>query len=81
MLNMTETDSEMLARLGMDADKWTEAFSIRFHNGHHYDFDQDTLLAWFANAIMAGYDRGRVDGHEEGFTKGFQVGKRGLNDD
>jgi len=35
----------------MDAQLWAKAFCQTFH-GH----DEGTMLAWFANAIMAGYD-------------------------
>jgi len=36
-----------------DASKWAAEF-VRMHGG-----DEGLMLSWFANAIMAGYDRGR----------------------
>lgn len=47
----TETDGDLLARLGTDAKKWAEEFCKRYPA-----IDADTMLGWFANAIMAGHD-------------------------
>ena len=40
----------------MDAKKWAEEFMERFpeHGAVHPDLG--TMIGWFANAIMAGYD-------------------------
>lgn len=40
----------------MDAAIWAEKFCARFP-----DFDEGDALAWFANAIMAGYDRAMME--------------------
>lgn len=46
---------EMLSALGVDAQKWAAAFMqhVAKHNG---DFDEATMLGWFANAMMAMHD-------------------------
>lgn len=48
---MTETDGQLLARIGTDAAKWTDAFLERFPDGCN---DWGTMVGWFANAIEAG---------------------------
>jgi len=45
-----------------DAMKWATEF-VRMHGG-----DESLMLGWFANAIMAGYDRG----HGAGFRAGIE---------
>ena len=49
----TETDGELLARLGTDAMKWTEEFCKRTPSVY-----PDKMLGWFANAIEAGRSAG-----------------------
>ncbi len=49
-----ESDGELLVRLGMDGKLWTEEFCKRFPQ-----CNEDEVLGWFCNAIMAGYDRGQ----------------------
>lgn len=44
----------------MDANVWADEF-MRIYNketlrGNHLWIDKDLMRAWFANAIMAGYD-------------------------
>jgi hypothetical protein len=69
-----ETDNALMARLGMDAEKWTVEFGTRFHfatvcldpeRPSKGWVDKADLIGWFANAIMAGYDRGREQGEKE----------------
>jgi hypothetical protein len=44
-----------LKEVGMDGKKWTDAFMQIW--GHRLnEADHDTMLGWFYNAIMAGYD-------------------------
>lgn len=40
----------------LDATAWALEFTKRYP-----EFDMDTAIAWFANAIMAGYDRKNWD--------------------
>jgi hypothetical protein len=47
------SSGELLHELGADGRKWAEAFQQRFPNT---GVDSDTLLVWFCNAVMAGYD-------------------------
>lgn len=47
------TAPQMMSVVGMDASKWSEAYCQHFP-----DADEGTILGWFANAIMAGYDHG-----------------------
>jgi len=39
----------------MDAKLWAEDFMRRF-SGRREDIDEGLMIAWFANAIMRGYD-------------------------
>ena len=39
----------------MDGKQWSEEFCKRFPQ-----CEVDNVLGWFCNAIMAGYDRGRL---------------------
>lgn len=81
-MNKTENDSELLNRLGMDGNAWAHEFGSQFHayqiseQKGPYNLSIDTLRAWFANAIMAGHDRGMqraqeaIDkAHEDGIAK------------
>lgn len=43
----------------MDADDWAQEFVRRVKSDPSIATDVDTMRAWFANAIMVGYDRGR----------------------
>jgi hypothetical protein len=51
-------DAEALEYMGIDGKKWAEEFcKIARDKGH--DLDEGWMIGWFANAIMAGYDKGR----------------------
>lgn len=43
----------------LDADVWAKTFIRNVKEGTVDPADLDTVRAWFANAIMAGYDHGR----------------------
>lgn len=64
-----ETGGDFLARLGMDGMLWAEEFVRQFaEKGIGYDgigYGSSDIYGWFANAIMAGYDRGREQGWKE----------------
>lgn len=70
-----ETDGDLMTRLGMDAEKWAVEFGTRFasntvnlnpfHPSRSKWVDKADLIGWFANAIMAGYDRGREQGDKD----------------
>lgn len=48
---------ERLARTGeVDAKKWASAFVAAQTENPLIATDAETMLAWFASAIMAGYD-------------------------
>jgi hypothetical protein len=52
------TDGDLYDYMGVDAQKWAAEFcKIARDKGH--DLDEGWMLTWFANAIMAGYDKGR----------------------
>ena len=54
----TMTDGDLLQYMGIDGSRWAAEFcKIARDKGH--DLDEGWMLGWFANAIMAGYDRGR----------------------
>jgi hypothetical protein len=42
----------------IDARTWADRFLERFPNG---GYDVADLIAWFANAIMAGYDNAKMN--------------------
>jgi hypothetical protein len=43
-----------------DARDWAQAFCERYPQ-----MDQDVMLAWFANALMRGYDQARMPNHDD----------------
>ncbi len=49
------TDVQLLAKMRIDAAKWTEEFLVLFPEGTN---DWGTLVGWFANAIEVGRDAG-----------------------
>lgn len=62
---MTETDGEILARMGTDAAKWTDEFMrIRHEKGPFANPNEEwgVMVGWFANAIGAGETKGLQDG-------------------
>lgn len=71
-----ETPGDMLARLGVDGQAWAREFVDMF-TGKSIGDDPashgvDIMTAWFANAIMAGYDRGREQGWKEDAPYGHE---------
>ena len=53
---------EHLALIGeFDAQAWAKTFVKTVTANPAIPTDEDTMLAWFASAIMAGYDRGQSD--------------------
>lgn len=64
-MTKVENSSEMLQRMGTDGSKWAEEF-IKMWSEKKQDIDEDLMLGWFCNSIMAGYDKG----FDEGFRKG-----------
>lgn len=69
--------SNLLSRAGMDAQIWAEEF-CRILDGKTIrstasDDDDDinvgTMIGWFANSIMAGYDRGLDRGARKALDK------------
>lgn len=59
----TETDGQLLARLGDDASKWAAEFRQTAIRLGYSDMDEDWLMGWFANAIEHSYDlRSRRNG-------------------
>ena len=52
-----ELDRELSSTI--DASVWAKRF-VQMHGG-----DEDLMIAWFANAIMVGYDKGRRDSEAE----------------
>jgi hypothetical protein len=79
------SDGDFLAGMGMDAHKWATAFASMqagkiIDGGANDDVDDvkvnlGTLIGWFANMIMAGYDRGYQLGVDDGtyaFFRGLE---------
>jgi hypothetical protein len=53
-----QTDGDLLSELGVDPQKW----SIAFNEKTGSNVDEETLRAWFSNAISAGESRGYQTG-------------------
>lgn len=47
--------AELLEHMGLDAQRWAKAFCEINPSGP----DESIMIAWFANAIMAGLDHGK----------------------
>jgi hypothetical protein len=58
------TSAEFLTSLGTDAQKWAKAFIKQ-----HKELNEEILVGWFANAIMAGYDEGMRKAKENAADK------------
>lgn len=43
-----------------DANDWAQAFMNTFNGEEAIRVDMDLMRAWFANALMRGYDEGRA---------------------
>lgn len=50
------TSAELLSSMGTDARKWARAFMTISKDHPGLPSDEGTMLGWFANAIMAGWD-------------------------
>ena len=61
-LKKPETDGELLARLGTDAQLWAKEYVNKVYNYPEYDIEHFTMT-WFANAIEAGRSEGWEEGH------------------
>jgi len=48
-----------------DAEAWAEAFVQEVKMNPAIATDKETMVGWFANAIMAGYDRNQKDSLSE----------------
>ncbi len=49
------TDGELLKYMGTDAAKWAQEF-CKIARDHGQKIDEEIMIGWFANAIMAGHD-------------------------
>jgi len=55
---MTTTKAQEIRLVGeFDAAKWAEEFVTNVKAKPEIATDEDTMRGWFANAIMAGYDK------------------------
>ena len=41
----------------MDAKVWAKEFMRLYQKKYNWEVDEELMIGWFANAIMAGYDR------------------------
>jgi len=68
-------DGLLLGRLGTDGKLWSEEFCKRFPQ-----CAVDDVLGWLCNAIMAGYDEGRlVERRDRCGEAGLRVGLGNLD--
>lgn len=56
-----ETSAEFLLRLGTDGQKWAKEFVKIVKEKPSIATDEGTMIGWFANAIMAGYDKAQQE--------------------
>ena len=47
---------DLLAELGVDAQKWAAAFCQIYENLPNQHIDEGWMISWFANAMMAMHD-------------------------
>ena len=57
-----------------DAEVWTQEWLKTIEKKPHIPKDEGTMLGWFANAIMAGYDHARWEREEEKKPKTWRFG-------
>jgi hypothetical protein len=50
----------------MDASIWTDEWMKTIKEHPEIPQDWGTMIGWFSNAIMAGYDKGRKAGEDHG---------------
>lgn len=53
-------DGELLAYIGTDAAKWAAEFCKIGRDLGHTTIDEGWMIGWFANAIEAGREAGRM---------------------
>lgn len=53
------TPGVLHSALGMDGQKWTDAWFQHVEENPQIATDHGAMLGWFCNAIMAGYDHAR----------------------
>ena len=58
---MTDFDSNNALVGEFDAQRWAEGWMVVMAEKPEIAHDEGAMLAWFATALMAGYDRGRAD--------------------
>ncbi len=80
------TDSDLLARMGVDSELWTDEFFKSFNGrvlgdeGEPNTVCPGTMLGWFANAIMAGHAVGFKNGKRFGAQNALDVEGRRIAD-
>jgi len=56
---MTTGETKLIGNI--NAKEWAEEFVRIITKNPNIPFDEATMITWFANAIMAGYDKGYKD--------------------
>lgn len=65
---MNDIDADKL--IGeMDAQVWTKYWLESIKNNPEIPTDEGSMISWFSNAIMAGYDQGRYFEQKRDFTE------------
>jgi hypothetical protein len=70
---VTETSSDLLARLGTDGAKWAAEFRLTALRLGYSNMDEGWLVGWFANAIEAGREAGRAPGRGAADWEGMEI--------
>jgi len=56
-----ESEGDLLKRLDIDGHKWAKEFVKIVKEKPEIPTDEGTMIGWFCNSMMAGYDRGMKD--------------------
>jgi len=59
-----ESSADFLKRVGINGYKWAQEFMKIFGNDKD-KIDEELMIGWFCNSIMAGYDKGYRKAKEE----------------
>lgn len=49
-------DMELIHKFGADGHKWAQDFVKSYGGDNSHKIDEQLMIVWFCNAIMAGYD-------------------------
>ena len=68
----------MLPKNPFDAKQWVEMWLDTIKNNPNIPYDEGTMIGWFANAIMAGYDEAQRTMHDKRYEQVTESGEDAL---